>query len=154
MVTYNRLGFTRRSISSIAETAGYPYELTVVDNGSRDGTVAYLQEQTDAGKVHRLILNSGNRGVAFAANQGWAAGGRAHYVKVDNDIVFQKPGWLERMVEACDRLLTSVRSRTTSRPSATRRGLSTASGATQGRQRRGCLRHDPGARPPAGRLLV
>jgi glycosyltransferase involved in cell wall biosynthesis len=105
MVTFNRVAFTRQSIDSVVETAGYPYELTVVDNESRDGTVDLLEELRGRGIIHRLILNTGNRGVAFAANQGWAAGGKAHYVKVDNDIVFQKPGWLERMVQACDRLL-------------------------------------------------
>lgn len=104
MVTYNRVDFTRRSIESIASTAGYPYELTVVDNGSRDSTVELLRDLEARGAIHRLILNTENRGVAYAANQGWAAGGKAHYMKVDNDIVFVKPGWLVRMVEACDAL--------------------------------------------------
>jgi glycosyltransferase involved in cell wall biosynthesis len=104
MVTYNRLDFTRQSIASIAKTAGYPYRLTVVDNASHDGTVPLLGELDSQGIVDHLILNERNRGVAFAANQGWAAGGKAHYLKIDNDIVFLKDGWLASLVEACDRL--------------------------------------------------
>lgn len=104
MVTFNRLDFTKRSIESVAPTAGYPYELTVVDNASSDGTRDYLRAQRDAGVIHRLILNEANRGVAFAANQGWEAGGKAHYLKIDNDIVFQHEGWLANLVVACDRL--------------------------------------------------
>lgn len=104
MVTYDRVDFTRRSIASISETAGHPFELTVVDNGSTDGTVDVLRDLQARGVIHRLILNPRNLGVAYAANQGWEAGGKAYFMKVDNDIVFQRPGWLGRIVEACDRL--------------------------------------------------
>ncbi len=104
MVTFNRVDFTRRSIDSIVATAGYPYELTVVDNASRDGTVEFLRGLLADGVIHHLILNAQNKGVAFAANQGWAGGTKAHYIKIDNDIVFTKPGWLARIVEACDEL--------------------------------------------------
>lgn len=104
MVTYNRADFTARSIASIAETAGHPYELTVVDNASVDGTIPLLRNLHEQGAVHRLVLNPENRGVAYAANQGWAAGGKSHYLKVDNDIVFAKAGWLGDLVAACDSL--------------------------------------------------
>lgn len=104
MVTFDRLEFTQRSIDSIADTAGYPYTLTVVDNASQDGTVALLRDLHARGIVHHLILNSENKGVAYAANQGWAVGGKTYYMKIDNDIVFTQTGWLARIVEACDAL--------------------------------------------------
>lgn len=104
MVTFNRAAYTRQSIDSITETAGYPYELTVVDNGSRDGTVDLLREFHGRGIIHRVILNPENRGVAFAANQGWAGSARPYYMKIDNDIVFMKSGWLRDLVTACDSL--------------------------------------------------
>jgi O-antigen biosynthesis protein len=104
MVTFNRVDFTRRSIAAVAETAGHPYELTVVDNASSDSTVDVLREYRAQGLVHRVILNTANRGVAFAANQGWAAGLKPHYMKLDNDIVFTKYGWLAQLVKACDAL--------------------------------------------------
>ncbi|HEX9045376.1 MAG TPA: glycosyltransferase [Candidatus Limnocylindrales bacterium] len=104
MVTYNRAAFTRRSIESIAATAGFPYELTVVDNASRDETGPLLRDLHERGVIGRLILNDENRGVAYAANQGWVAGGKGRYMKIDNDIVFTKPDWLARIVEVCDAL--------------------------------------------------
>jgi glycosyltransferase involved in cell wall biosynthesis len=104
MVTFNRVAFTQRSIESIEPTAGHPYSLTVVDNGSSDGTVDLLQALKSRRLVHTLILNATNRGVAYGANQGWAAGTKRHYVKVDNDIVFTRKGWLRDLVQACDRL--------------------------------------------------
>ncbi len=104
MVTFNRAAFTDRSIRSIAATAGHPYTLTVVDNGSDDGTPDLLRQLQSRGLIHSLILNEKNRGVAYAANQGWAAGSKLHYMKVDNDIEFAKEGWLRDLVGACDRL--------------------------------------------------
>ena len=102
MVTYNRLEFTRQSIESIVATAAHPYSLTVVDNASTDGTVDFLRELEARGTIQTLILNTTNAGVAFAANQGWAADGKAYYMKIDNDIVFTKLGWLARIVEVAD----------------------------------------------------
>jgi len=104
MVTYNRVDFTRRSIDSIVETAGHPYSLTVVDNASNDGTADLLHDLHERGVLQRVILNTKNLGVAFAANQGWAAGAKSHFLKIDNDIVFVKTGWLARLAEACDAL--------------------------------------------------
>jgi glycosyltransferase involved in cell wall biosynthesis len=104
MVTYDRAEFTRRSIDSIAATAGHPYLLTVVDNGSRDGTVELLREFHAKGSIHRLILNTVNKGVAYAANQGWSAISSSHYMKIDNDIVFTRTGWLQALVKACESL--------------------------------------------------
>ena len=104
MVTHNRIDFTKRSIASVVETAGYPYELTVVDNASSDGTVELLKDFHAQAVIQRLILNEANTGVAYAANQGWAAGAKDHYLKLDNDIVFTKFGWLARLVETCDAL--------------------------------------------------
>ena len=44
MVTWNGLDFTRACLDSIARvTAFEDYEVVVVDNGSSDGTVPYLQ---------------------------------------------------------------------------------------------------------------
>jgi hypothetical protein len=63
-----------------------------------------LREMLDQGSIQRLILNPENRGVAFAANQGWTTGEKAYYMKVDNDIVFSRAGWLSHIVKVCDGL--------------------------------------------------
>lgn len=102
IVTYNRLSATRRCIESVLATADYAYVLTVVDNGSRDGTVEWLQEQKAEGQINNLILHPVNKGVARAANDGWEAEPARYYMKLDNDIIMQKQGWLSPMARVLD----------------------------------------------------
>ena len=103
MVTFNRLEFTKSSIASVLQFTCFPHVLTVVDNGSTDGTVEYLQAMKKEGIITNLILLKENVGVAKASNLAWSQEPEAeYYMKYDNDIVIQKPHWLERMVEAID----------------------------------------------------
>jgi GT2 family glycosyltransferase len=103
MVTYNRLAFTMQALDALVHTTRYPYTLTVVDNGSSDGTRAYLQEQRRRGIIKNLVLLDTNLGVAPAANIGWLMEPEAaYYLKLDNDIVVQKPEWLDQMVTTID----------------------------------------------------
>jgi predicted O-linked N-acetylglucosamine transferase (SPINDLY family)/glycosyltransferase involved in cell wall biosynthesis len=105
MVTYDRLSFTKDSIRAIAEHTKCRHTLTVVDNGSSDGTAEYLRQLQHEGVITHLILLRENIGVARAANLAWLQEPEADYfLKLDNDIVIQKDEWLERMVEAIDRL--------------------------------------------------
>lgn len=105
MVTYDRLEFTREAIASIARFAQPSCVLTVVDNGSRDGTPGFLAELHRQGVIQNLILIGRNVGVARAANLGWKMEPEAaHYLKYDNDIVIEKPGWLAAMVTAVERI--------------------------------------------------
>ena len=103
MVTFNRLEFTKSAIASILEFTCFPYVITVVDNGSTDGTVEYLQALKKEGIIINLILLKENVGVAKASNLAWSQEPEVeYYLKFDNDIVIQKPNWLERMVEVID----------------------------------------------------
>lgn len=105
MITYNRLNFTKQAIQSLLEHTDYPYVLTVVDNGSRDGTPDYLMEMEARGTIKNLVLLENNLGVAKAANIGWVLEPEAsHYLKLDNDIVIQKDGWLSQMVAVAERI--------------------------------------------------
>lgn len=101
MVTYNRLEFTRHAIEALAASADYPYVLNVVDNASTDGTQQYLTEMQRTGVIRHLSLLPENVGVAKAANLAWTQEpDAAYYLKLDNDIVMTRPGWLRAMVEA------------------------------------------------------
>jgi GT2 family glycosyltransferase/Tfp pilus assembly protein PilF len=105
MVTYNRLEFTRQAIQAVLQYTDFPYVLTVVDNASQDGTREYLTELRRQGIINRLILLDDNIGVARASNLAWLAQPEAQfYLKLDNDIVIQKPHWLESMVQAVERI--------------------------------------------------
>jgi len=105
MVTYDRIEFTRQAIDALIQHTHYPYVLTVADNASQDGTRAYLKELQHKGVVRNLLLLPENIGVARASNLAWSqATDAAYYLKLDNDIVIQKPDWLGMMVEVIDRL--------------------------------------------------
>lgn len=88
MVTFNRWGCTRQSLISVFENTHLPYTLTVVDNGSWDGTTTSLKRLRRKGDIDRLILLPKNRGIAIGKNFGLKAseGEAAWYCCIDNDI--------------------------------------------------------------------
>ena len=100
MITFNRLEFTKQAIEAVARFTNSPYVLTVVDNCSQDGTQDYLKELKRRGVIKNLVLLTENIGVARASNLAWQQEPQAgYYLKLDNDIVVQKPDWLTRMVQ-------------------------------------------------------
>lgn len=105
MITFNRLDFTKQSLEALLRYTDYPYVLTVVDNNSADGTKEYLLELRKKGLIKNLVLLQNNVGVAKASNIAWLLEPNAdYYLKLDNDIVFQKPQWLENMVRTINRV--------------------------------------------------
>ena len=103
VITFNRLEFTQKCLESVLRHTRYPYKLTVVDNASQDGTVDYLKDLHFKGVIHNLFLLPTNVGVAKAANIAWHAEPLAMAtLKLDNDIVIQKEGWLQAMVETLE----------------------------------------------------
>ncbi|MCZ7570994.1 MAG: glycosyltransferase family 2 protein [Ardenticatenaceae bacterium] len=70
-----------------------PAEILVVDNGSRDGSAAWLAAQPDL----RLITNRENVGFAAAANQGLCAA-TAPFVALLNDDTRPDPRWLAALL--------------------------------------------------------
>lgn len=105
MVTFNRLDFTKAAIASLVKYTCYPHKLTVVDNGSSDGTREYLKGLQREGIITHLILLETNVGIAKASNLAWSQEPDAEfYLKLDNDIVLQKPNWLSDMVDVLDRV--------------------------------------------------
>jgi len=103
MVTFDRLDFTRRALEAVLRFTEHPHVITVVDNDSQDGTREYLEQQLRRGVLTNLMLLDENVGVARASNLAWAAEpDAAYYVKLDNDIVIEKPGWLSAMVRTIE----------------------------------------------------
>ncbi|MHB8057203.1 MAG: FkbM family methyltransferase [Desulfuromonadaceae bacterium] len=105
MITFNRLDFTRQAIDALLFHTDHPYTLTVVDNNSQDGTREYLLFQKQKGIIKNLVLLDENVGIAKASNLAWSLEPKAdYYLKLDNDIIIRKKGWLTAMVEIIDRL--------------------------------------------------
>jgi len=92
--TWNQLQYSQRCIESIRKHTHLPYELIVVDNGSTDGTRAWLESLSG---VH-LIANETNLGYPKACNQGLRAAKGENLLLLNNDTVVT-PGWLRRLLE-------------------------------------------------------
>ena len=102
MLTYNALKYTKECVESIRRHTFYPHEIVFVDNGSKDGTVGYLEELTTANPHYRLIANKTNMGFAAGNNLGVGAA-RGEYVLMLNNDVLVGPGWLEDLVSSLER---------------------------------------------------
>jgi GT2 family glycosyltransferase/Flp pilus assembly protein TadD/cytidylate kinase/SAM-dependent methyltransferase len=114
ILTHNQLEYTKKCIESIFQSTETPFELIVVDNGSSDGSVAYLESDVrgwrrteDGGQGRRksritIIKNKENLGFAVGNNQGMAEAKGEYILLLDNDVVVT-PGWLSRMISCAER---------------------------------------------------
>ena len=99
MLTWNQLAFTRLCLESVFSHTPEPFELILVDNGSTDGTVAYLEKLAAEHANVKLILNATNRGYAGGNNQGLALANGDTIVLLNNDTVVSR-GWLSGLHKA------------------------------------------------------
>jgi dolichyl-phosphate beta-glucosyltransferase len=82
---YNEEARLPRTLERVrAHLAGRPHEIVVVDDGSRDRTVALAQEAGGPGLV--LVRNEENRGKGFAVRRGMLAARGARRLMTDADL--------------------------------------------------------------------
>ncbi len=98
---YNCLPLSQAMLASLHATlpADLTHEIIFVDDGSTDGTRAWLQ---DLPAPYRTVLNKKNLGFAGACNHGAATATGEFLFFLNNDLVFL-PRWLEPMLEGFDR---------------------------------------------------
>ncbi len=95
---WSQLEFTRQCISALRHYTRPPWELIVIDNGSTDGTAAYLSGVQDAAAVPvTVISNRENRGFPAAINQGLQQARGEYLVLLNNDVVVTD-AWLDQLV--------------------------------------------------------
>jgi glycosyltransferase involved in cell wall biosynthesis len=77
------------------------FRLIVIDNGSKDGTVRFLQDEYGAGRISQLLLLYNNVGIHTAKNYGLMMVRSTYYVDTDNDILVPKyeKSWLSQLWE-------------------------------------------------------
>ncbi|MCM3708084.1 MULTISPECIES: glycosyltransferase family 2 protein [Cytobacillus] len=93
ILTCNKLNFTKQCIRSIFQFTKENFELIVIDNASKDGTVNFLKT------LPRTIVinNKINKGFAGGCNQGFRAAKGEYIVLLNNDTVVTD-GWLNKML--------------------------------------------------------
>jgi GT2 family glycosyltransferase len=109
VVSWNGRAHLGRCLPALAGQSYLEREILVVDNGSTDGSVAWLAEHWPA---VRVIALGANAGFAAANNRGLEATDAPWIALLNNDTV-PDPDWLAALVEtaAADTRLGSVASR-------------------------------------------
>jgi GT2 family glycosyltransferase len=100
-LTKDRLEYTKQTFKSLKKKTHIPYDHFVLDQGSKDGTVDWLNSFTHKlGKIYVYPLNMNigiNRGVNYIVDK---IGDRYDIiVKIDNDVEIETDGWLEKMIK-------------------------------------------------------
>ncbi|MDP3073368.1 MAG: glycosyltransferase family 2 protein [Opitutaceae bacterium] len=97
---FNCLPLTQAMLASLRATlpAGLTHEIIFVDDGSTDGTRAWLATLAHDPAI-RVVLNDRNLGYAAANNRG-AAEARGEILALLNNDLILLPRWLERMLAA------------------------------------------------------
>ncbi len=91
IVTYNSMATLDRCLSGVLNTTDDSIEITVVDNGSTDGTAALLEECAAYAPRVNVICIPDTLGYSAAANIGVRAAQREYVVLLNPDTVV-RPG--------------------------------------------------------------
>lgn len=97
IVNWNGLKHLPECLDSLASQSCRDFEVVVVDNGSVDGSVAYLKGRPEV----KLVELPENTGFAAGNNAGLAAASGRYIVTLNNDTRADKE-WLERLLAVAD----------------------------------------------------
>src|SRR5258708_36521477 len=82
MLTWNALAYTKRCLETLRRATTFgPWQLIVVDNGSTDGTVEFLEQLAWV----RLLRNAPNEGFVRGCNRGIPAADPASALLAPNN---------------------------------------------------------------------
>ncbi|MGE3277342.1 MAG: glycosyltransferase family 2 protein [Vicinamibacterales bacterium] len=102
--SWNARPFLERALRALVAHTTYPYQLVIVDNGSTDGSLAYIRQFVhDHPHVDAVVIeNPENRFFSTACNQGFnAASPRVKYLALYcNDVEALSDTWLQDLVAA------------------------------------------------------
>ncbi len=93
VLAYDQLDYTRNCLDSLRRASLPDSMVTVVNNGSTDGTAEFLAGRPEL----KVVSNMPNRGFGFACNQGIKFTASPWVVLLQNDVLVA-PSWLEGLV--------------------------------------------------------
>ena len=89
-LTFNRLYYTQKTLPVLLESSDTAsYQIYIVDNGSTDGTVEYLQNLNHP-RIEKVIYNKKNEGLVKPTKKFWAQSKAELVGNIDNDILVTK----------------------------------------------------------------
>lgn len=86
--TYNRLELLKRAVKSVVEQDYTNIELIIVDDGSNDGTIEYLESLEISDRRVRFIVNEVNSGACVSRNKAILAAKGDFVTGLDDDDEF------------------------------------------------------------------
>jgi len=95
---YNGIKYIRGCIDSLRTQEGEPFDILVIDNASKDGSLEILQQEYQEARV---IALSENTGFCHAVNLGIRESATPYVLLLNNDTVV-KPGFVKALVEAIE----------------------------------------------------
>lgn len=100
IVTYHRKPFLMEMIDEIVKYTKYPYRLIVVDNGSRDGTREWIEEQYKKGIIWKFMFTAFNQTMTEALHEGIKMVESSIFITTPEDIPppRRKKCWLTELV--------------------------------------------------------
>jgi GT2 family glycosyltransferase len=101
MLSWNAPEYTTKALESIRAHTAEPYEVIIVDNGSKPETLAVLRTMDDPHV--RIVYNKENRGFSGGNNDGIAHAGGEYVIILNNDVIVT-PHWAEDLVDAFRRI--------------------------------------------------
>jgi|18_taG_2_1085343.scaffolds.fasta_scaffold02218_3 glycosyltransferase involved in cell wall biosynthesis len=96
--TWNRLDYTKQTLPVLLETT-HDGEIIIIDNGSMDGTDAFLYKFRSHRKIKKIIFNNENKGIGGAMNQFLELTKDNEFIaKVDDDTIVPT-NWLNDLLD-------------------------------------------------------
>ena len=102
IAVWNQLGYTKLTVESILKRTTPPFELVIVDNGSKPNVKAYFDSLEGAADI-RYIRNETNLGPIRAINQGIKAAKYGYVAVIHNDVVVFEDDWLGKIISAMEK---------------------------------------------------
>jgi len=101
IAVWNQLGYTKLAVDYILRNTAAPFELVIVDNGSRPDVEEWFASLKGACDL-RYIRNASNLGPIRAINQGINAARYPYVGVIHNDVVIFEKGWLGKMISVME----------------------------------------------------